>query len=87
MRGLRSRTSVDVEGIVADLKVMKNLAQRLRHRTSSTSVYSHMYGDHDDSRNPVASRDAEVEALEQGSRNSATRRCVAVVIPVSYTAL
>jgi hypothetical protein len=27
------------------------------------------------------------EALEQGSRNSATRRHVAVVIPVSYAAL
>jgi hypothetical protein len=36
---------------------------------------------------PVSSRNAEVEALEQGSRNSATRWRVAVVIPVSYAAL
>jgi hypothetical protein len=63
---------------------VNNLAQRLRHRTSGTSTYSHTYGDHDDSRNPVSSRDAEVEALEQGSGNSATRRRVAVVILVSY---
>jgi hypothetical protein len=66
-RGLRSRTSVAVEDVVADLKVVKNLAQRLWHRTSGTSAYSHTYGDHDDSQNPVSSRDAEVEALEQGS--------------------
>jgi hypothetical protein len=83
MRGLRSRTSVVVEDDVADLKVMKILAQRLRHRTSGTFTYSHTYGDHDDSRNPVSSRDAEVEALEQGSGKSTTRRRVAVVIPVS----
>jgi hypothetical protein len=87
MCGLRSRISVVVEDFVADLKVAKNLEQRLRHRTSGTSAYSHTYGNHDDSRNPVSSRDAEVEALEQGSGNSATRRRVAVVIPVSYAAL
>jgi hypothetical protein len=46
-----------------------------------------MYGNHDDSRKPISSRDAEVEALEQGSRNSVTRRRVVVVIPVSYAAL
>jgi hypothetical protein len=63
-QGLRSRTSVTVEDVVADLKVAKNLAQRLRHHTSGTSAYSHMYGDHDDSQNPISSRDAEVEALE-----------------------
>jgi hypothetical protein len=79
-RGLRSRTSVAVEDVVADLKVMKNLEQQLRHRTSGTSAYSHTYGDHDDSRNPVSSRDAEVEALEQGFENSTTRRRIAVVI-------
>jgi hypothetical protein len=48
-RGLRFRTSADVEDVVADLKVVKNLAQQLRHRTSGTSAYSHTYGDHDDS--------------------------------------
>jgi hypothetical protein len=85
--GLRSRTSVAVEDVVADLKVAKDLAQRLWHRTSSTSTYSHTYGDHDDSRNPVSSWGAEVEALEQGFENSATRRRVAVVILVSYAAL
>jgi hypothetical protein len=58
---LHSRTSVVVEDIIADLKVTKNLAQRLRHRTSGTSAYSHTYGDHDESRSPVSSRDAEVE--------------------------
>jgi hypothetical protein len=87
MWGLCSRTSVAVEDDVADLKLVKNLAQSLRHRTSGTSAYSHTYGDHDDSWDPVSSRDAEVEALEQGSGNSATRRRVAVVIPVSYAAL
>jgi hypothetical protein len=87
MQGLHSRTSVAVEDVVADLKVIKNLEQRLRHRTSGTSTYSHTYDDHDDSQNPFSSRDAEVEALEQGSRNSATRRRVTVVIPISYAAL
>jgi hypothetical protein len=71
MWGLCSRTSIAIKDDVADLKAMKNLAQQLRHRTSGTSTYSHTYGDHDDSRNPVSSRDAEVEALEQGSGNSA----------------
>jgi hypothetical protein len=46
-----------------------------------------MYDDHDDSVNSISSRDAEVEALEQGSGNSATGRLIAVVIPVSYAAL
>jgi hypothetical protein len=87
MQGLCSRTSVGVADVVADLKVVKNLAQRLQHRTSGTSAYSHTYGNHDDSWNPVSSRDAEVEALEQGSRNSATRWRVVVVIHVSYAAL
>jgi hypothetical protein len=87
MRGLRSRTSVAVKDDIADLKVVKILEQRLQHRTSGTSAYSHTYGDHDDSWNPVSSRDAEVEDFEQGSRNSATRRRVAVVILVSYAAL
>jgi hypothetical protein len=50
-------------------------------------VYSHRYGNHNDSWNPIYSRDAEVEALEQGSRNSATRWRVTVVIPISYAAL
>jgi hypothetical protein len=54
---------------------------------SGTSVYSHTYGDHDDSQNHVSSRDAEVEALEQGSGNSATHQRVTVVILDSYTAL
>jgi hypothetical protein len=72
MQGLRSRTSVAIEDDLADLKVAKNLAQRLWHHTSGTSAYSHTYGNHDDSQNPVSSRDAEVEALEQGSRNSTT---------------
>jgi hypothetical protein len=63
------------------------LEQRLWHRTSGTSAYSHTYGDHDDSRNPVSSRDAEVDGFGQGSGNSATWRRVAVVIPVSYVAL
>jgi hypothetical protein len=71
-RGLRSRTSVAVEDDVADLKVVKNLAQRLRRCTSGTSMYSHTDGDHVDSRNPVSSRDVELEALEKGSGNSTT---------------
>jgi hypothetical protein len=50
-------------------------------------MYSHTYGDHDDSRNPVSSRDAEVDGFGQGSGNSTTRRRVAVVIPFSYAAL
>jgi hypothetical protein len=54
---------------------------------SGTSAYSHTYDDHDDSCNLVSSQDAEVEALEQGSENSATRRRIAVVIPISYLAL
>jgi hypothetical protein len=54
---------------------------------SGTSAYSHTYSDHDDSRNPVSSRDAEVETLKQRSGNSATQRRVAVVIPISYAAL
>jgi hypothetical protein len=72
IRGLRSRISVAVVDDVADLKVMKILAQRLRHRTSGTSAYLHRYGKHDDYWNPVSNRDAEVEALEQGFKNSAT---------------
>jgi hypothetical protein len=60
-RGLRSRTSVAIVDVVADLKVVKNLAQRLQHYTSGTYAYSYTYGDYDDSRNPVSSRDAEVE--------------------------
>jgi hypothetical protein len=101
---LRSRTSVVVEDDVADLKVVKNLARQLQHRTSGTSIaknlaqqlwhrtsgtsaYSHTYADHNESRNPVSCRDAEVEALKHGSGNSATRRRVAVVIPVSYAGL
>jgi hypothetical protein len=87
MRGLRSYTSVDDEDDATNLKVVKILEQRLQHRTSGTSKYSHMYGDHDDSQNPVFSRDAEVDSFGQGSRNSAKRRCVAVVIPFSYAAL
>jgi hypothetical protein len=85
--GLRSRIIVPIKDILADLKVVKNLAQRLWHRTSGTSAYSHTYDDHDDSRNPISSRDAEVEALELGSGNSTTRQRVMVVIPVSYAAL
>jgi hypothetical protein len=46
-----------------------------------------MYVDHDDSRNPIFSRDAEVDGFRHGSRNSATRRRAAVVIPFSYTTL
>jgi hypothetical protein len=49
MWGLCSRTSVAVKDDIADLKVVKILEQRLRHRTSGTSTYSHTYGDHDDS--------------------------------------
>jgi hypothetical protein len=85
--GLCSRTSVEDEDDVADLKVMKILEQRLRHRTSGTSAYSHMYADHDDSRNPISNRDAEVDGFVQGSENFATRRRAAVVIPFSYAAL
>jgi hypothetical protein len=66
---------------------VKILEQRLWHRTSGTSAYSHTYGNHDDSWNPVSSRDAEVDGFGQGSGNSATRRRVMVVIPVSYAAL
>jgi hypothetical protein len=65
---------------------MKILEQRLRHHMSGTSTYSHMYDDHDDSRNTVSSRDAEVDGFGQGSENSTTRRRVAVVIPISYAA-
>jgi hypothetical protein len=54
---------------------------------SGTFAYSHTFGDHDDSRNPVSSQDAEVDGFGQGSRNSTTRRRVAVVIPISYTTL
>jgi hypothetical protein len=84
---LRSRTSVDDEDDIADLKVVKILEQRLRNHTSSTSVYSHTYGDHDDSWNPISSRDAEVDGFGQGSRNTGTRWRVAVVIHFSYAAL
>jgi hypothetical protein len=87
MRGLRFRTSVDDEDDVADLKVMKILEQQLRHRMSGTSAYSHTYGDHDDSRNPVSSRDAEADGFGQGSEKFATRRRVMVVILISYAAL
>jgi hypothetical protein len=44
---------------IAGIKVVKILAQRLLHHTSGTSAYSHTYGDHDDSRNPIFSRDAK----------------------------
>jgi hypothetical protein len=64
MQGLCSRISIAIEDDVADLKAMKNLAQRLWHHTSGTFMYSHTYGDHDDYGNPISSRDAEVEALE-----------------------
>jgi hypothetical protein len=87
MQGLRSRTSVDDEDNVADLKVVKILEQQPRHRKSDTFVYSHTYGDHDDSRNPISSRDAEVDDFGEGSRNSTTRHRIAVMIPVSYAAL
>jgi hypothetical protein len=63
MHGLHSRTSVVVKDDVADLKVVKILEQRLWHRTSGTSAYSHMYGDHDDSWNPISSRHAEVDGF------------------------
>jgi hypothetical protein len=86
-RGLRSRTSVDDEDDVADLKVTKILEQRLRHRMSGTSAYSHTYMDHNDSRNPVSSRDAEVDGFGQGSENSLKQWRAAVMIPVSYAAL
>jgi hypothetical protein len=66
---------------------MKILEQRLWHHTSGTSLYSHTYDNHDDSRNLVSSRDAEVDGFGWGSGNSATQRCAAVVIPISYTAL
>jgi hypothetical protein len=66
---------------------MKILEQQLWHHTSSTSTYSHTYDDHDDSRNPVSSQDAEVDDFGQGSENSTTRRRAAVVIPFSYAAL
>jgi hypothetical protein len=46
-----------------------------------------MYGDHDDSWNPISSRDVEVDGFGQGSRNSATRRRVVVVIFFSYADL
>jgi hypothetical protein len=46
-----------------------------------------MYGNHDDSRNPVFSRDAKVDSFGKGSINSAIRRCVAVVILFSYAGL
>jgi hypothetical protein len=87
MPRLHPRTNVDDKDDVADLKVMKILEQRLRHCMSGTSTYSHTYGNHDNSQNPVSSRDAEVDGFVQGSENSATRRRVAVVIPVSYAAL
>jgi hypothetical protein len=54
---LCSRICVDDEDDVAGLKVMKILEQQLQHQASSTSVYSHMYGDHDDSQNPWSSQD------------------------------
>jgi hypothetical protein len=85
--GLRFRTSVVVEDDVADLKVVKILEQRLRHRTSGTFAYSHMYGDHDDSRNPISTQDVEVDGFGQRSGNSATRWRVTMVILVSYAAL
>jgi hypothetical protein len=66
---------------------MEILEQQLRCRTSGTSAYLHTYGDHDDSRNPHSSRDAEVDGFGQGSGNSAARRRAAVVIPFSYVAL
>jgi hypothetical protein len=57
MRGLCSRTSIDDEYDIADLKVMKILEQRLRRHTSGTSTYSHTCGDYDDSWNPRSSQD------------------------------
>jgi hypothetical protein len=57
MRELHSRTSIDDEDDIANLKVVKILDQRLRCHTSGTSAYSHMYGDHDDSQNPRSSQD------------------------------
>jgi hypothetical protein len=66
---------------------MDILEQRLRCRTSGTYVYSHMYGDHDDSRNPHPSQDAVVDSFVQGSGNSAARRLATVAIPFSYRAL
>jgi hypothetical protein len=87
MRGLCSRTSVDDEDDVADLKVVKILEQRIRHRTSDTSAYSHTYSDHDDSWNPVSSRDVEVDDFGEGSGNSTTRQRIMVMIPISYAAL
>jgi hypothetical protein len=66
---------------------VKILEQRLLHRTSGTSTYSHTYGDYDDSQNPVSSRDAEVDGFGHRFGNSTTRRRVAMVIPISYAAL
>jgi hypothetical protein len=80
-------TSVDDEDDVADLKVVKILEQRLWHHTSGTSTYSHTYGDHDDSRNPISNRDAEVDSFGQGFGNSTTRWRAAMVIPFSYATL
>jgi hypothetical protein len=45
MRELHSRTSVDNEDDVANLKVVKILEQQLRRHMSGTSVYSHIYND------------------------------------------
>jgi hypothetical protein len=36
------------------------------------STYSHKYDEHDDSQNPISSRDAEVDDFGQGSGNSTT---------------
>jgi hypothetical protein len=67
-RGLRSRTTIVVEYDVADLKVVKILEQQLRHRTSGTSAYSHTHDDHDDCRNPISSRNVEVDGFGIGIR-------------------
>jgi hypothetical protein len=64
-RGDYPPTKALLSKTIADLKVVKILAQRLRHRMSGTSAYSHMYGDHDDSQNPVSSRDAVVDDTSQ----------------------
>jgi hypothetical protein len=87
MRGLRSRTSVNDEDDVADLKVVKILDQRLCCHMSGTSAYSHTYGDHDDLRNPRSSQDCGSRWRWTESGNSAARRRAAVVRSLSYAAL
>jgi hypothetical protein len=54
---------------------------------SDTSMYSHTYGDHDDSQNPRSSQDCGSRWRWTGSRNSIARLCAAMMRSPTYPAL